>query len=56
MARVKAVYLTVRLRGTVETLFHRMFFDAKSYHAYVNAPEFKARWPEEEYLITKDIY
>jgi hypothetical protein len=56
MSRVKSVYLTVRRRGEVSTVFYRQFFDAKSYNDYIKTEEFKAKYPEEEYQITKDIY
>lgn len=54
--KAKSIYLTICLRNTVESLFHRVFFDAKSYNEYVKTPEFKAKWPVEQYHIIKELY
>jgi hypothetical protein len=55
-SKAKSIYLTICLRDTVKSLFHRVFFDAKSYNEYVKTPEFKAKWPVEQYQIIKEIY
>jgi len=54
--KAKSVYLTINPRGTLKTVFHKVFFDAKSYAEYVKTDEFKAKWPVEEYLLVKEIY
>jgi hypothetical protein len=54
--KAKSIYLTVCLKGSIESLFHRVFFDAKSYNEYVKTPEFKDKWPTEQYQIIKEVY
>jgi hypothetical protein len=52
----KSVYLTITKKGSYKTEFTKVFFDAKAYNEYVKTDEFKAKWPVEEYTITKEIY
>ena len=54
--RAKSVYLTVTKKGSMRTEFTKMFFDAKSYNAYVGSDEFKARWPDTQYVIVRETY
>jgi hypothetical protein len=54
--RAKSVYLTVTKKGSMRTEFAKMFFDAKSYNAYVGSDEFKARWPDTQYVIVRETY
>jgi hypothetical protein len=54
--KAKSVYLTVTVKGQVKSVFHRMFFDAKSYNEYVNSDEFKAKWNSAEFDIIKEVY
>ena len=54
--KAKSVYLTINPKGTFKTVFHKMFFDAKSYNEYVKTDEFKAKWPTEEFDIVKETY
>jgi hypothetical protein len=54
--KAKSVYLTINPKGTFKTVFHKMFFDAKSYNDYVKTDEFKAKWPAEEFDIVKETY
>jgi hypothetical protein len=54
--KAKSVYLTINPKGTFKTSFHKVFFNAKDYNEYVKTDEFKAKWPEDEYTIVKEVY
>jgi hypothetical protein len=54
--KAKSIYLTIHPKGTFTTVFHKMFFEAKSYNEYVKTDEFKAKWPAEEFDIVKETY
>jgi hypothetical protein len=54
--KTKSIYLTINPKGRLETAFHKIFFDAKSYNDYVKTDEFKAQWPKEQYDIVKETY
>jgi hypothetical protein len=54
--KAKSVYLTVTPKGEFKTVFHKMFFDAKSFNDYVKTEEFKAKYPVESFSIIKEIY
>lgn len=52
----KSVYLTVTKKGSSKTEFTKVFFDAKSYNEYVKTDDFKAKWPDTEFNIVKEVY
>jgi hypothetical protein len=52
----QSVYLTVTKKGSMKTVFHKVFFNAKDYNEYVKSKEFKAKWPKEEFEIVKEVY
>jgi hypothetical protein len=52
----KSIYLTIYTKGTLKTVFHKVFFEAKSYNEYVKTDEFKAKWPVAEFDIVKETY
>jgi hypothetical protein len=54
--KVKSIYLTIHPKNSLTAVFHKVFFEAKSYNQFVNSEEFKARWPTTEYMIVKEIY
>jgi hypothetical protein len=54
--KAKSIYLTINPKGTFKTVFHKVFFEAKSYNEYVKTEEFKAKWPTTEYDIVKETY
>jgi hypothetical protein len=54
--KAKSVYLTVTLKGEFKTVFHKMFFDAKSYNDYVKTEEFIEKYPKDTYSIIKEVY
>ena len=54
--KAKSIYLTVTPKGEFKTVFHKQFFDAKSYNDYVKTDEFKAKYPTETISIIKETY
>jgi hypothetical protein len=54
--KAKSVYLTVTLINQHNTVFRKMFFNAKEFNDYVRTDEFKALYPETHYKIIKEIY
>jgi hypothetical protein len=54
--KAKSIYLTIHPKGTLTAVFHKVFFEAKSYNQFVNSEEFKARWPADEFVIVKETY
>jgi hypothetical protein len=54
--KAKSVYLTVSPKGQFKTVFHKVFFDAKSYNEYIKTDEFKTKWPAAEFDIIKETY
>jgi len=54
--KAKSVYLTINPKGIFKTVFHKVFFDAKSFNDYVKTDEFKDKWPAAEFDIVKETY
>ena len=54
--KAKSVYLTVTLKGELKTIFHKVFFDSKSFNDYVKTEEFLVKYPAEVYSIIKETY
>jgi len=54
--KAKSCYLTVTLKGSIKTVFQKVFFDAKAYNEFVNTEEFKAKYPREQFDIIKETY
>jgi hypothetical protein len=54
--KAKSVYLTITVKGKLNAVFRRVFFNASDYNAYVKTDEFKAQWPGAEYDIIKETY
>ena len=54
--KAKSVYLTVTPKGSHNTVFNKVFFDAKAYNEYVKSDEFKEKFPETEYNFVKEVY
>jgi len=54
--KAKSIYLTIHPKGTFKTVFHKVFFEAKSYNEYVKSEEFIAKWPKAEFDIVKETY
>ena len=54
--KAKSIYLTITVKGELQAVFRRMFFNASDYNAFVKTDEFKAQWPAEQYDIIKETY
>lgn len=54
--KAKSVYLTVTPKGTLSSVFRKVFFDAKAFSDYVKSEEFVAKYPTEQFQILKEIY
>ena len=54
--KAKSIYLTISPKGEFKTVFHKVFFEAKSYNEYVKTEEFKAKWPADKFDIVKETY
>jgi len=54
--KAKSIYLSVIPLGQLQSVFKRVFFNAKDYNEYVNSDEFKAKWPTSQYQILKEVY
>lgn len=54
---VKSIYLTVCVKGDpFDIKFKREFLNAKDYNEYVRTPEFKEKYPEEQFRLVKEMY
>jgi hypothetical protein len=54
--KAKSVYLTITMKGKLNAVFRKVFFNASDYKAYVKTDEFKAQWPTTEFDIIKETY
>jgi hypothetical protein len=54
--KAKSVYLTITVKGKLNAVFRRVFFNANDYNAFVKTDEFKAQWPVTEFDIIKETY
>ena len=54
--KAKSCYLTVTLKTTHKSVFHRVFFNAKAMNDYVKTPEFLEKYPAEQHNYVKETY
>lgn len=54
--KATSVHLTVTPKGTLSSVFRKVFFDAKSYSEYVKTDEFKEKYPATEFDILREVY
>jgi hypothetical protein len=54
--KAKSVYLTITVKGKLNAVFRKVFFNASDYNAFVKTNVFKAQWPTTEYDIIKETY
>lgn len=54
--KAKSCYLTITLKTTHKSVFHKVFFNAKDMNDYVKTEEFLARYPATEYNYVKETY
>ena len=53
--KAKSVYLTVTPKGSLTSVFRKVFFDAKAYNEFVKTDEFKEKYPTDNFQILKEI-
>lgn len=54
--KAKSVYLTIVPKGKLQSVFSKVFFDAKGLRDYMDTEEFKAKWPATEFEFVKETY
>ena len=54
--KAKSCYLTVSVKTTHKSVFHKVFFKMGDLNEFVKTEEFKAKYPPESFIITKEIY
>jgi hypothetical protein len=54
--KAKSVYLTVTPKGTMKSVFRKVFFNAKDFNDFIKSEEFKQKYPETEFQILKEVY
>ncbi len=54
--KAKSVYLTVIPKGTLSSVFRKVFFDAKAFNEFVKSEEFTEKYPADQFQILKEIY
>lgn len=54
--KATSVYLTVSIKVTHKTAFHKQFFNMTGLNQYVATEEFIAKYPLTEFYITKETY
>ena len=54
--KATSVYLTVSIKETHKTAFHKQFFNMSGLNQFVVTDEFKEKYPLTEFYITKETY
>jgi hypothetical protein len=54
--KATSVYLTVSIKETHKTAFHKQFFNMNGLNQFVATDEFIVKYPTTEFYITKEIY
>ena len=54
--KATSIYLTILPKGSHNSVFKKVFFEAKSYNEYVKSEEFKGQWPTNEFDQVKETY
>lgn len=54
--KAKSCYLTVTAKGSIKTVFHKIFFNANDMNQYVKSEEFLAKYPAEQFDYIKETY
>jgi len=54
--KATSVHLTVTPKGTLSSVFRKVFFDAKSYSEFIKTDEFKEKYPATEFDILREVY
>ena len=54
--KAKSCYLTVTVKATHKSVFHKVFFNARDLADYIKTEEFLAKYPASEYNHVKETY
>ena len=54
--KAKSIYLSVVPRGELNSIFKKMFFNAKEYNDFVKTDEFKEKYPTDTFQLIKEVY
>lgn len=54
--KAKSCYLTVTAKGSIKTVFHKIFFNANDMNQYVKSEEFLAKYPADQFDYIKETY
>lgn len=54
--KAKSVYLTDCPNGKLQSIFYKLFFDAKSLNTFIATEKFKVKYPSTEFTIHKETY
>ena len=54
--KATSIYLTILPKGSHNSVFKKVFFEAKTYNEYTKTDEFKEKWPKEQFDIIKEVY
>ncbi len=54
--KAKSCYLTVTAKGSLKTIFHKIFFNANDMNQYVKSEEFLTKYPADQFEHIKETY
>jgi hypothetical protein len=54
--KAKSIYLSVVPRGELNSIFKKMFFNAKEYNDFIKTDEFKEKYPSDTFQLIKEVY
>jgi hypothetical protein len=54
--KATSIYLTILPKGSHNSIFKKVFFEAKAYNEYVKSDEFKEKYPSAEFDFVKEVY
>lgn len=54
--KAKSVYLTVCPKGKLNSVFKKVFFDAKSLNEYIKTEDLMTKYPAEEFTFIKETF
>ena len=54
--KATSVYLTVSDKTTHKTAFHKQFFNMNGLNTFIATEEFIAKYPSNQFYITKETY
>jgi|TARA_B110000503_G_C6778519_1_gene262320 hypothetical protein len=54
--KAKSCYLSVADKSTNKNVFRRVFFRMADLNDFVKTDEFKAKYPQEQFQVIKEVY